>query len=150
VDAIVLRPGEGHFLTARGSDMVFKAVAGTTNGSFSFMEREVPPGGRRPPRHVHDNADEAFYVLAGTLTFYLDDSVSACGAGSFVLAPGGVMHSFGNESAEVARVLIIHAPAMDAYFQALHNLWLDPENPPSRDAERELMRHHGMTPEVTG
>jgi quercetin dioxygenase-like cupin family protein len=147
--AMVFGPGEGRLLTARGSDMIFKATSASTNGGFSFMERELPPGGRRPPRHVHLEADEAFYVLAGQVTFWLDDETTVCGPRSFVLAPGGVMHSFGNESTETARVLIIHAPAMDAYFEDLQDLWADPDNPPDRAAELDLMRRHGMRPETT-
>jgi quercetin dioxygenase-like cupin family protein len=145
--AQVFGPGEGRLLSARGSDMVFKATAENTNNAFSFMERTLPPGGRRPPRHVHLEADEAFYILAGEVTFWLDDEITVGTGGSFVLAPGGVMHSFGNQSAEPARVLIIHTPAMDPYFQDLQDLWSDPANPPDREAELDLMRRHGMRPE---
>ncbi|HEY1489258.1 MAG TPA: cupin domain-containing protein, partial [Micromonosporaceae bacterium] len=88
-----------------------------------------------------------FYVLAGEIAFALDDETTTCGAGSFVLAPGGVMHSFGNDGTVPARLLIVHAPAMDAYFRELHDLWLDPDNPPERDREMDLMRAHGMRPE---
>jgi quercetin dioxygenase-like cupin family protein len=144
----VLGPGEGLHLAARGSDMLFKATAESTSGAFSFMERELPPGGRRPPRHAHIRADEAFYVLAGEVSFSLDDDSVTAGPGSFVLAPGGVMHSFGNDSADVARILIIHAPAADGYFRELHQLWADPQNPPSREEERALMSRHGMRPET--
>jgi quercetin dioxygenase-like cupin family protein len=149
VKASVFGPSEGLHLVARGSDMLFKATAASTSGAFSFMERELPPGGRRPPRHAHIGADEAFYVLAGEVTFSLDDDDVTTGAGSFVLAPGGVTHSFGNDSLEVARILIIHAPAMDAYFRELHEMWADPGNPPSPDTERELMSRHGMRPEAS-
>jgi uncharacterized cupin superfamily protein len=149
VPATVFGPGQGRRLTARGSEMLFKATSQSTNNAFSFMERELPPGGRRPPRHVHLAADEAFYVLAGEVTFFLDEETTVRGPGSFVLAPGGVMHSFANESPETAKILIVHAPAMDAYFQALHDLWADADNPPDRDTELELMRHHGMSPEIT-
>jgi quercetin dioxygenase-like cupin family protein len=145
--AQVFRPGEGLRLTARGSDMVFTATAASTGGAFSFMERQLPPGGRRPPRHVHVNADEGFYVLAGEITFSLDDDTVTCGPGSFVLAPGGVMHSFGNDGDAPARILILHAPAMDPYFLDLQELWSDPANPPPREAELDLMRRHGMRPE---
>jgi hypothetical protein len=34
---------------------------------------------------------------------------------------------------------------MDAYFEELHNLWASGE-PPSREAERELMSRYGMEP----
>lgn len=148
--ATVLRPGGGMPLTARGSQMLFKATAGSTSGAFSFMERDLPPGGRRPPRHAHIAADEAFYVLAGQISFALDDEAVTAGPGWFVLAPGGVMHSFGNAGSDPARLLIIHAPAMDGYFRELHELWADPDNPPSPAAERALMSAHGMAPEDAG
>lgn len=63
--ATVFGAGDGLCLTARGSDMLFKATADSTSGAFSFMERELPPGGGRPPRHAHSDASEAWYVLAG-------------------------------------------------------------------------------------
>lgn len=145
--AIVLGPGEGDSVAARGSDMVFKAMSANTNGSFSLMERELPPNGRRPPRHAHVRADEAFYVLEGRVRFWLDDETVVGTAHSFVLVPGGVMHTFGNDSPTPAHLLIIHAPAMDAYFRELHDLWSNPDNPPDPDVERDLMRRHGMRPE---
>lgn len=147
--AQVFDPGEGTHLRARGSEMVFKALAATTHGSFSFMERDLPPGGRRPPRHVHVGADEAFYVLRGEITFSLDEETTTRGAGSFVLVPGGAMHSFGNEGTEPAGVLIVHAPAMDGYFRELHELWSDPDAAPTREQEMELMARHGMRPETS-
>ncbi len=42
-----------------------------------------------------------------------------------------------------ARLLVIHAPAMDAYFAELHHLW-NREQPPTPDEERELMARFGM------
>ena len=44
-----------------------------------------------------------------------------------------------------ARLLVLHAPAMDAYFAELDALWAGPE-PPTREAERELMSRYGMEP----
>ncbi len=63
----------------------------------------------------------------------------------FVLVPGGVAHTFGNAGTDPARLLIIHAPAMDAYFEELQELW-SKEIPPSREDELTLMRRHGMEP----
>ena len=144
-EAIVLREGEGKPLEARGSLMVFKAIAATTGGAFSFMERRLPPGGRPPPRHIHLAAAEAFYVVEGRITFWLDEEIVDCAGGDFVLAPGGVAHSFANRGDADARVLILHSPAMDSYFEELHDMWSGAE-PPSRAAERDLMRRHGMEP----
>jgi mannose-6-phosphate isomerase-like protein (cupin superfamily) len=141
----IVPPGQGHLLTARGNVMAFKAVAEQTGGDFSLMERTVPPGGRTPPPHRHVTCSEAFFVLAGTVTFRLDDAELTGGAGDFLLVPRGAAHTFGNRGAEPARLLVLHAPAMDAYFEELHKLWVSGE-PPSREAERELMSRYGMEP----
>jgi hypothetical protein len=42
---IVVEPGQGDAVAARGSLMLFKAVAATTGGAFSLHERHLPPGG---------------------------------------------------------------------------------------------------------
>jgi len=143
--ALILPPGEGTALTARGSVMVFKAVAETTGGAFSLMERVLPAGGRPPPAHRHPDCTEAFYLLDGTLDFLLDDDQVTVAAGGFVLVPGGVAHSFVNTSDAPARVLILHSPALDGYFGGLHELWLGPE-PPTVQQEQDLMRRHGLIP----
>ena len=143
--ALVLPPGSGERLTARGSALVFKAVAATTGGAFSLHERQVPAGGRRPPAHVHPDRTEAFWVLDGEAEFELDGQLTRTGAGGFVLVPGGVAHTFGAPATSPARVLVLHAPALDDYFRELQQLWAGPE-PPSRDQEQALMRRHGMRP----
>ena len=141
----MLQPGEGHNLDLRGNLASFKAVAATTSGRFSLMERVVPAGGRTPPPHVHVDRVEAFYVLSGELEFRLDEAIELGVSGSFVLVPGGVAHTFANVGTSEARVLILHAPAMDAYFEELSSLWRGAE-PPSAEVERDLMRRHGMEP----
>ena len=65
------------------------------------------------------------------------------GREGFVLVPRGTAHTFGNGGTEPARLLVIHAPAMDAYFAGLHELWNRGE-PPAPDEERELMTRYGM------
>ena len=144
-EAIVFEAGQGKVLTARGSTMVFKAIRDSTNGAFSLMERTLPPGGRKPPPHIHTNCEEAFYVLDGEVEFSLGEVTFVGRQEAFVLVPGGVAHTFGNPGTAPARLLVIHAPAMDAYFEQLQELWCG-ELPPSREDEIRLMRRHGMEP----
>lgn len=141
----ILGPGDGHRLTARGSVMAFKAVGAQTGGDFSLMQRTLPPGGRTPPAHRHTNCSEAFFVLDGTITFWLDGAEQPGGPGDFLLVPRGAAHTFGNQADEPARLLVLHAPAADGYFEELHRLWSG-DQPPEREQERELMRRHGMEP----
>jgi mannose-6-phosphate isomerase-like protein (cupin superfamily) len=144
-DYSVLPPGGGERLSVRGSTLLFKAVAASTGGAFSLHERLIPAGGRRPPPHVHPDRTEAFWVLDGTAEFELDGQLAAADAGSFVLVPGGVAHTFGASPQAAARVLVLHAPALDGYFRELAELWSG-DAPPERDAELDLMRRHGMRP----
>jgi quercetin dioxygenase-like cupin family protein len=145
-DALVLPPEDGEPLTIRGgSTLLFKAVAATTGGSFSLHERRIPAGGRRPPAHTHPDRVEAFWVLDGEAEFELDGRQRRAGAGSFVLVPGGVAHTFGATETAPAHVLVLHAPALDDYFRELHELWSG-ELPPAGEDELTLMRRHGMEP----
>lgn len=144
-DSLVLPPGGGEQLVVRGSTLLFKAVAATTGGAFSLHERLVPAGGRRPPPHVHPDRSEAFWVLDGEAEFELDGELTRAGAGGFVLVPGGAAHTFGATAAGPARLLVLHAPALDGYFRDLAALWSGPQ-PPGREEELDLMRRHGMRP----
>ena len=140
----VFQAGEGRRYEARGSVMHFKATSDIA-GRFSLMERTLPPGGRMPPPHVHVANDEAFFVLDGAITFVLDGSHLTYGPETFVLVPGGTGHTFGNLSTAPARLLVLHAPPLDAYFAELQALWSRLE-PPSLEEEQALMRRHGMAP----
>lgn len=125
--------------------MFFKAVSATTAGRFSLMERTLPPGGRMPPAHVHIATEEAYFILDGNVKFRLGPDEAECGPGTFVHVPGGVAHTFGNTTDRTARLLVLHAPALDGYFQELAQLWSGTEVP-SREEELKLMQRHGMKP----
>jgi mannose-6-phosphate isomerase-like protein (cupin superfamily) len=125
--------------------MWFKATAADTDGRFSLMERTLPPGGRMPPAHSHVGNDEAYFVLDGLVEFRVADEVFQGSTGTFVLVPAGEAHTFGNTGSVSARLLVLHAPALDRYFEDLETLWSSPD-PPNRDTELDLMRRHGMTP----
>jgi mannose-6-phosphate isomerase-like protein (cupin superfamily) len=141
----IVPAGQGHRLAARGSVMMFKAVSAQTGGDFSLMERTLPPGGRTTPPHRHTNCSEAFFVLDGAVTFWLDEAELAGGPGDFLLVPRGAAHTFGNQGESAARLLVLHSPAMDGYFAELDRLWSGSE-PPTGDEERELMSRYGMKP----
>ena len=144
----VFGPGEGERHQARGSVMHFKATSQTTSGRFSLMERSLPAGGRMPPPHVHSGMEEAYFVLEGEVTFVLDGADQTFGPGTSVLVPAGTGHTFGNLSAHPSRLLVLHSPALDAYFVELELLWGGSEAP-SVEEERALMTRHGMQPAGT-
>lgn len=131
--------------SARGSEMMFKAIAASADGDLSLMERSLPPHGRQPPPHRHTTCSEAYFVLDGEVSVDIDGVEHTLGPRAFALVPRGIAHTFGNGSDTEARLLVIHAPAMDAYFAELHTLWHS-DNPPSREEEIALMARFGMKP----
>jgi quercetin dioxygenase-like cupin family protein len=143
--SVILQAGQGKRLEARGSSMLFKAVGMTTANHFSLMDRSLPPHGRPPAAHRHSGTLEAFFVLEGALTFRLAGEPATVGPGGFVIVPKGVGHTFANEGDMPARTLIIHAPALDAYFEDLAEMWARSE-PPSIAEEFAVMRRHGLEP----
>ena len=84
-------------------------------------------------------------MLDGLISVTVEDEELAVGPEGFVLVPRGTAHTFGNAGQSEARLLVIHAPAMDAYFAGLHDLW-NRDGPPSPGEERALMARFGMEP----
>ena len=81
-----------------------------SSGRVGIVESVMPAATRGPFLHKHD-FDEAFYVLAGELTFHLDGSLVTVGAGGLAFARGGAPHTFANRGAADARFLIVCTPA---------------------------------------
>jgi uncharacterized cupin superfamily protein len=72
------------------------------------------------PLHRHLADDEAWYVLEGRLGFIRGDERLEASAGSAVLVPRGVPHTFWNAGGGRARYLIVMTPRIAALVAALH------------------------------
>lgn len=90
-----------------GSLVTIKPTLGDSAAASAvdIWERE----GSGPPRHVHAEHDEIWYVLSGRFTFAIGDREISASTGDVVVGPRGVPHTFRADSAD-ARVLDIHAP----------------------------------------
>ena len=66
--------------------------------------------GQALPRHHHAHEHEAFDVLSGTGTIWLDGTAHPAGPGTSVFVPSGVEHGFENTGSEgwVIRATIHH------------------------------------------
>src|SRR6478752_5267205 len=103
-------PGEGRTIAVVGDVYRFLATGEDTNGKYAVWEAIVPPGGGPPP-HVHSREEEGFYVLEGEIALTVNGERVVAAAGTFANMPVGTPHSFKNESARTARMLISVAPA---------------------------------------
>ena len=110
MDAVVLLPGQGERIAAGAGTAVMKATAETTGGAFSMSEATFPPGMAGPPPHAHRHTTDTFYVLDGTLHLTVGERELDAPAGSYILVPPGVVHTFANTSDAPVRFLNINAP----------------------------------------
>jgi quercetin dioxygenase-like cupin family protein len=75
---------------------------------FLLFEDTVDPG-KRTPLHTHPDADETFYLLAGSMLLHVDGAEHELRAGGVAVIPRGVPHAFMAQE-EGARMLCLHTP----------------------------------------
>ena len=105
--AVVIPPGAG----VRFGNVEFLALSEHTP-RVNVSVITMAPGREGPEAHVHRDEDDIFYVLDGELTFDVGDGEEVrAPAGTLVLVPPGVRHTFANRTPDPVRLLNIHAPA---------------------------------------
>lgn len=102
---IVHPPGAGRHYPCGGMQAVFKADGAETAERYSVSEWWLDPRSDGPGAHSHDDGDELFYVVAGTVAFQVGDTWLDAPAGSFLLVPTGVPHDFANRTDSRAGLL---------------------------------------------
>jgi mannose-6-phosphate isomerase-like protein (cupin superfamily) len=106
---VVLGPGEGRAYPMGRISAVFKADGAETGEGYSISEWWLEPHTKGPGAHAHPE-DDVFYVLAGTMSVFVDTEWVDAEPGSFVLVPGNVTHDFENRGSVRAGVLNVSAP----------------------------------------
>jgi quercetin dioxygenase-like cupin family protein len=113
--AVAALAGDGEPLWGLGGLWIIKVSAAQTGGSFSLIEVRMRRG-TGTPLHRHDQDEETFVVLAGTLALLADDTRVDAGPGEIVYLPGGRVHAWRAESAE-ARFLVLATPRHEAFYR---------------------------------
>jgi mannose-6-phosphate isomerase-like protein (cupin superfamily) len=106
----VLAPGDGETIRFLGTLMTVKAGARQTGNAFTLLEWTAPAG-FAPLPHTHHVEDEAFFILAGSMTVTCGDKRWEATVGSFVFLPHGIMHGFTVTGDTPLRGLQLTAPA---------------------------------------
>ena len=121
--AQVQLPGEGRPVAAAGVTILLKSAADDTEGRWTLYEYTAPPRFAGPPPHWHEQTEEAFFVLEGTVRFELDGETVDAPAGGYARVPPGVVHGFSNPSDEPARFLGLLVPGgFERYWEELAGL----------------------------
>lgn len=137
MDGLIVPPGEGRKLITKAQEVTFK-VTGADGSSNSVFEVMVPPG-FDVGAHVHQRAEEFFYVIEGELDVMAfepvkriedgwkdwespaGDRVVRAGAGSCMFVPPGCPHAFTNPTDKPTRMLFQSSPSPDheRYFEEI-------------------------------
>jgi len=128
-----------------GLSIDFKVSSQDTDGGLFLIEHtDSHKGG--PPRHIHHEQEEWFYVLEGAYVLEVGDERYALEPGDSVLAPRKVPHVWAHLGEGQGRLIIAFQPAglMEAFLSALSKV----EGSPPPEALRTLFQDHGM--EIVG
>lgn len=98
-----VQPGPG------GIDIKVLVKSSQTNNQFSCVEFAVAPKKMGPAPHYHKELDELMYVVEGTGSVLVEDTLYEISAGGWHLRPRGIVHTFFNATDKPFR-------AIDMYF----------------------------------
>lgn len=118
----LVAPGQGELIWDGPIDTTVMVPSEASLGALSITEMAVAPGYMVPP-HVHRDTDEWSYVLFGTIGARVGDDEFSATAGSWILKPRGVMHTFWNAGPDPARIIELLTPgAFEHMFRRLSDL----------------------------
>jgi mannose-6-phosphate isomerase-like protein (cupin superfamily) len=122
--ASVVGPGNGRVVELGPIRLTVKEDGSRTRGTLAVLEFEAPGAFPSPIPHIHRNHEEGFYVLEGELEFTVGTEKIAAPAGTFVLVPIGVPHTFRNARPERVRFLGTMSPDFYVrYFEEIAPLF---------------------------
>ena len=133
---LTVEPGEkrGQSYEVGGMGVFFKIFGEETGQALAVVEHPVGPRVLIPP-HTHTETDEYSYVLEGEIGARIGDRILSARAGTYVLKPRNIKHTFWNATDKPARIIEILSPArFEKFFEEMGDLM---KNPPP-DMEKQL------------
>lgn len=140
----IIKAGEGKHVNMLGDILSIFLSKNETNGTFSILEDKIYPGGG-PPLHIQTREFEGFYVLEGEMDFNIDGKQMTVKAGTAINIPPNVVHNFKNNTNNLARMLVIIAPAgLEKLFEEVGTALSDTTNitkysKPSNEEKKRLL-----------
>lgn len=115
-------PGEGANYDWSRDHTFVKVAAADSGGAFALMEDNLKAEFALG-LHLHRQHAETFYILDGSVNFYIDGDWLAAQPGACVHIPPGVPHALDLPTGRTARVLMIFQPAgFDQFLAELARL----------------------------
>lgn len=159
MSGLIVPPGQGRKLVTKAQEITFK-VTEADGSVISTFEVVVPPG-FDVGAHVHQHAQEFFYVLEGEIDLLAfepvertegdwrdwkspaGDGVVRAGPGSCMFVPPGCPHAFTNATDEPVRMLFQSHPSPDheRYFEEIAEIFSSGRSVDSGAVERMRERY---------
>jgi quercetin dioxygenase-like cupin family protein len=110
------RSGE-HYFVGTGV-LSYKVLADDSQGSLVAIEQVLQDQGG-PPRHLHRDQDEWFYVLEGKFHFEIGGEQFLLEPGGSAFGPRGISHAWAFVGEGTGRMLFVFTPAgrIEAFFR---------------------------------
>ncbi|MBI1662122.1 MAG: cupin domain-containing protein [Nitrosopumilus sp.] len=91
--------------------------------------------------HIQTREHEGFYVLEGEVSFTVDQKEIIAPQGTFLNIPPNVIHSFKNNTNQLAKILVILAPGgLENLFVEVGDRVSDPTIPPPPMSEEKMKK----------
>lgn len=125
-----------------GSLPIDVKVAGADTGGALLLIEQIDDAKGGPPRHVHHDQDEWFFVIDGFYAIEVGGERMELGRGDSLLAPRAVPHVWAHVGEGIGRLLIGFQPAgdMEGFFAEATQLAGIPAGPELA----RLFSDHGM------
>lgn len=147
---VIVPPGGGTEFRIAGDRFRRKGEARERTAAFSVIEYEGAPGGIGPPLHVHRSFEEAWFLLDGEVEFTAAGTVTRATAGTYLLLPRGVPHSFRVAGRKPARWLGVFSPGRYVGLVEEIGALIPAVGPPDARAMRRLFAKWGSEIVVPG
>jgi quercetin dioxygenase-like cupin family protein len=118
----------------------------STEHRLGLGEITLAPRTQGPPQHRHAAHDEGFYVVSGTAQFTVGETTYEAPAGTFVMIPPGVPHTFANPSDRTAVLLNTFTPDLYVqYFRDLRDMIASGQNL-TAESMTQVMNRYATSP----
>lgn len=101
-----------------GGYWTFLATGKDTGGQFSLIEINLRKG-IEPPRHIHTNEDEMYYIIGGELQFISGTEEYELKAGDCIFLPRNIPHGFTLKTDTVKALVQISPAGLEEMFWEL-------------------------------
>lgn len=115
-NGFIVPTGSGRALPAAGGRLL--ASASDTDGAYSLLLSHAPTGDH-VPLHVHEDVDEAFFVLAGRYRITCGDRTWQARTHDFVYLPRNIPHAYEVTEGPASKLILAAPGGIEGLFEDL-------------------------------